>query len=99
MTVIVLATALGLICLVSSTAVLADDSLPPRKPGQWEVTMQLPDMPGGGLKSSECIDAKTDEAMQKKAMSGGERGGETCRQTSLNRSGSRPSTQGPARPV
>jgi hypothetical protein len=61
--------------------------------------MQLPDMPGGGLKSSECIDAKTDEAMQKKAMSGGERGGETCRQTSLNRSGSRPSTQGPARPV
>ena len=87
MTVIVRATALGLACLLSSTVVLADDSLPHRKPGLWEVTMQMPDMPGGGLKSSECIDEKTDETMQKKAMSGGERGGETCRQTSLKRSG------------
>ena len=61
MTVIVRATALGLTCLLSSTVVLADDSLPHRKPGLWEVTMQMPDMPsmpggGGGLKSSECID-------------------------------------------
>jgi hypothetical protein len=94
MNVIARATALGLICVLSSTVVLADDSLPHRKPGLWEVTMQMPDMPsmpgmpgGGGLKSSECIDAKTDEAMQKKAMSGGERGGETCRQSSLKRSG------------
>jgi hypothetical protein len=88
MNVIARATALGLTCLLSSPVVLADDSLPHRKPGLWEVTMQLPDMPGGGaLKSSECIDEKTDEAMQKKAMSGGERGGETCRQTGLKRSG------------
>jgi len=90
MTVIVRATALGLTCLLSSTLVQADDSLPHRKPGLWEVTMQMPDLPsmsGGGLKSSECIDEKTDEAMQKKAMSGGEHGGETCRQTSLKRSG------------
>ena len=92
MTVIVRATALSLTCLLSSTVVLADDSLPHRRPGLWEVTMQMPDMPsmpggGGGLNSSECIDEKTDEAMQKKAMSGGERGGETCRQTSLKRSG------------
>jgi hypothetical protein len=91
MTVIVRATALCLTCLLSSPWVLADDSLPHRKPGLWEVTMQMPDMPsvagGGGLKSSECIDEKTDEAMQKKAMSGGERGGETCRQGSLKRSG------------
>jgi hypothetical protein len=87
MTVIVRAAALGLTCFLSSTVVLADDSLPHRKPGLWEVTMQMPSMPGGGLKSSECIDEKTDEAMQKKAMSGGERGGETCRQTSLKRSG------------
>jgi hypothetical protein len=94
MTVIVRATALGLTCLLSSTVVLADDSLPHRKPGLWEVTMQMPGMPdmpgmpgGGGLKSSECIDEKTDEAMQKKAMSGGGRDGETCRQTSLKRSG------------
>ena len=90
MTVIVRATALGLSCLLSSNTVLADDSLPHRKPGLWEMTMQMPDMPsmpGGGLTSSQCIDEKTDEAMQKKAMSGGERGGETCRQTSLKRSG------------
>ena len=88
MTVIVRATALGLSCLLSSNAVLADDSLPHRKPGAWEVTMQMPGMPGGGgLKSSECIDEKTDEAMQKKAMSGGERDGQTCRQSSLKRSG------------
>ena len=87
MTVIVRFAALGLTCLLSSTVVLADDSLPHRKPGLWELTMQMPGMPGGGLKSSECIDEKTDEAMQKKAMSGGERGGETCRQTSLKRSG------------
>ena len=87
MSVIVRAVALGLTCLLSSSCVLADDSLPRRKPGLWEVTMQMPDMPGGGLKSSECMDEKTDEALQKKAMSGGERGGETCRQTSLKRSG------------
>ena len=87
MTAIARATALGLTCLLSSTVVLADDSLPHRKPGLWEVTMQMPSMPGGGMKSSECIDEKTDEAMQKKAMSGGERGGETCRQTSQKRSG------------
>ena len=90
MTVIVRFAALGLTCLLSSTVVLADDSLPHRKPGLWEMTMQMPDMPsmpGGGLTSSQCIDEKTDEAMQKKAMSGGERGGETCRQTSLKRSG------------
>lgn len=92
MTVIARAAALGLTCLLSSTVVRADDSLPHRRPGLWEVTMQMPDMPGmpgggGGLKSSECIDEKTDEALQKKAMSGGERGGETCRQTSLKRSG------------
>ena len=90
MTVIVRASALGLTCLLSSSVVLADDSLPHRKPGLWEMTMQMPDMPsmpGGGLTSSQCIDEKTDEAMQKKAMSGGERGGQTCRQTSLKRSG------------
>jgi hypothetical protein len=92
MTVIVRATALCLTCLLSRNVALADDSLSIRKPGLWEMTMQMPDMPGmpgggGGLKSSECIDEKTDEAMQKKAMSGGERGGETCRQRSLKRSG------------
>jgi hypothetical protein len=80
--------ALGLTGLLATTPVLADDSLPRRKSGLWEMTMQMPDMPGGGgMKSSQCIDEKTDEAMQKKAMSGGERGGETCRQTSLKRSG------------
>ena len=87
MTAILRATALGLTCLLSSTAVLADDSLPRRKPGLWETTMQMPGMPGGGMKSSQCIDEKTDEAMQKKAMSGGERGEQNCRQTSLKRSG------------
>ena len=35
MTVIVRAAALGLTCLLSSTVVLADDSLPHRKPGLW----------------------------------------------------------------
>jgi hypothetical protein len=87
MTVTARAAALGLTCLLTSTALLADDSLPRRKSGLWEMTMQMPGMPGGGVKSSECIDEKTDEALQKKAMSGGERGGETCRQTSLKRSG------------
>jgi len=88
MTEIMRAAALGLSCLLASTASWADDSLPHRKSGLWETTMQMPGMPGGGgMSSSQCIDEKTDEAMQKKAMSGGERGEQNCRQTSLKRSG------------
>jgi hypothetical protein len=88
MTLITRAAALTLTCLLACTAVWADDSLPRRKPGLWEMTMQMPGMPGGGgLTSSHCIDEKTDEAMQKKAMSGGERGDQNCKQTSLKRSG------------
>lgn len=87
MTLILRASALGLSCLLSSTALLAQDSLPRRKPGLWEVTMQMPGMPGGGMPSSQCVDEKTDEAMQKKALSGGERGEQNCKPASVKRSG------------
>ncbi|EHR72570.1 Protein of unknown function (DUF3617) [Burkholderiales bacterium JOSHI_001] len=64
-------------CLVLATTLfmgplaLAQDAMPKRKPGLWSMTMNMPGMPGGQPMSSQhCIDEKTDEQMQRRAMQG-----------------------------
>lgn len=51
-----------LIALTATSAVAAPDSLPSRKPGLWEVSIQSKGQPE--VKSRQCIDAKTDAQMQ-----------------------------------
>lgn len=69
-----------------STAARADDTLPHRKAGLWEVSMQVAGMPAppGAMSSRHCIDEKTDEAAMRRGLSGSKDG--ECRQTSLRRS-------------
>lgn len=65
-----------------SLPTLAQD-LPKRKPGLWDLTMQMQGMPGGGMKSQQCVDEKTDAEMQRKALSGDDK--MKCTQTSMKR--------------
>ncbi len=51
----------------SATAV-ADLDLPKRKPGLWEIKMEMAGMPRG-MNSSQCIDEKTDAEMLQHALS------------------------------
>lgn len=63
----------------------AQDTMPRRKPGLWEMVMQMEGMSGmPPMKSQQCVDAQSDEAMQRRAMAGGDAKSE-CRQTSLKR--------------
>lgn len=71
------------IVLAAAAAPAAAQDLPKRKPGLWELTMQMQGMPGGGMKSQQCIDEKTDAEMQRKALSGDDK--MKCTQTSMKR--------------
>jgi len=63
----------------------AQEGLPKRKPGLWEMSMQMQGMQGvPQMKSQQCVDAQSDEAMQRRAMAGGD-GMSDCKQTSLKR--------------
>ncbi|MBI5255490.1 MAG: DUF3617 family protein [Burkholderiales bacterium] len=76
----------ALAALGASTA-LADEALPRRKAGMWETQMMMDAKaaPGAGaMKTLQCIDAKTDEEMQRKAMAGNDRKA-NCKQTSMKR--------------
>lgn len=64
------------------TGAMADD-LPARKPGLWEMSMQMAGMPGGGMKSQQCVDARTDAELQRQAMNGDDR--MQCTQTVMRR--------------
>lgn len=46
------------------------EDLPKRKSGLWDFTMQMEGMPAGmpGMKSQHCVDEKSDQEMQRKAM-------------------------------
>lgn len=50
-----------------TTAVLAQD-LPRRKPGLWEVAMELPGRAGTPMTSQQCVDDKTDALAQRRAF-------------------------------
>ena len=66
----------------------AQDKLPKRKAGLWEVTMQSPAQGQGQamppMKTQQCIDDKTDEEMQRKAMSD-PNARMQCKQTAMRR--------------
>jgi hypothetical protein len=46
------------------------DALPQRRSGLWETHMIMAQHPGPGITSQQCIDAQTDEAMQRRVMEG-----------------------------
>ncbi len=74
----------ALAALLGATAARADDTLPKRKPGLWDMAMQMDSMGGQQMKSQQCIDEKTDEAMQRRGMAGRDDKAE-CKQTSLKK--------------
>lgn len=76
--------AVALAALLGAAVAHADDGMPKRKPGLWDLSMQMDTMGGQPMKSQQCIDEKTDEAMQRRGMSGREDKAE-CRQTSLKK--------------
>jgi len=56
--------AIALVALIlSSLSLAAPADVPHRKPGLWEVKMQVPGMPQP-MVSQQCIDEKTDDLMQ-----------------------------------
>lgn len=54
--------------------------LPARKAGLWKMAVSVPGTPAGGGDSDQCIDARTDAALQRKAVQTGP--GE-CTQTAV----------------
>ena len=75
--------ALVLLAVALPLLAQAQDGMPRRKAGLWEMTMQMQGMPGG-MGSRQCIDDKTDEALQRKAMEGGPQS--HCTQSGVKRS-------------
>ena len=47
----------------AASASAAPNDMPNRKPGLWEIKMQIPDMPQA-MSSQHCIDEKTDNLLQ-----------------------------------
>jgi Protein of unknown function (DUF3617) len=81
------------VCLVLATSLfmgplaLAQDSLPKRRPGLWSLTMNMAGAPGGQpMNSRQCIDEKTDEQMQRRALQG--EAGSSCTQTGMKKTAS-----------
>lgn len=73
-----------LVALTACAALTAQaQDMPARKPGLWSLTMQMQGMPGGGTNTQQCVDAKSDAEMQRKAMAGDPR--QRCTQKSLTR--------------
>lgn len=70
------------LCACATLAVQAQD-MPARKPGLWSLSMQMEGMPGGGTNTQQCVDAKSDAEMQRKAMAGDPR--HRCTQKSVSR--------------
>lgn len=65
---------------------LAQDALPKRKAGLWDIAMQMQGQGGAGMpamKTQQCIDEKSDELMQRKALGGD--GKTDCRQTGIKK--------------
>jgi hypothetical protein len=63
-------------------AAAAQEGLPKRKAGLWEVAMQVQGQGGvPAMNSKQCVDARSDEEMQRKALSGSDLKSQ-CRQLS-----------------
>ena len=70
--------------LAAAPAVVAAQDLPSRKPGLWEVTMQVTNAPSQTVR--QCIDEKTDAQMQRMAQGMGQ---QQCSKNTLTRDGDR----------
>ena len=75
----------ALLCLALLPALAtAQDSMPRRKPGLWETAMQMPGRAGATMTAQHCIDEKTDEQAQRRAL---DQGPDTrCEQRNVRRS-------------
>jgi hypothetical protein len=77
-------------CLVAQAA-QAQDGLPRRKPGLWNITMdsagQAPQgaKAGAPMTAQHCVDEKSDEQMQRRALDGGGGMGMKCQQTAMKK--------------
>lgn len=60
---------LGILLLggLSGASALAQDALPKRKPGLWQVAMQMQGAPGP-MSSTQCVDARSDEEMLRRGF-------------------------------
>lgn len=71
--------------LVGVASPAGAQELPARKPGLWNVSVQMAGMPAA-MGSQHCTDAKTDADLQRKAMAGGP--DQKCTQKSFKRTAS-----------
>lgn len=70
--------------LSSSTFAAATD-MPHRKPGLWEMKMQVPGMPQA-MTSQQCIDEKTDDLMQQQGQAQAE---QQCSKNTMRKEGNK----------
>lgn len=65
-----LARAIGtvLIGTLAATMVNAQDGMPRRKPGLWEMAMEVPGRAGAAMKSQHCVDARSEEQARQRAL-------------------------------
>jgi hypothetical protein len=47
---------------------VAQDGMPRRKSGLWEVAMEMPGRTGATMKSQHCVDERSDEQVQRRAL-------------------------------
>lgn len=69
----------GIVISTFTTQAFATE-MPKRKSGLWETTMSSAQMAGRNVKSQQCVDAKTDADMLKKAMSNADATSTNCTQ-------------------
>jgi len=74
---------LALLTLSFAANIAAANDMPARKPGLWEIKMQIPNMPQPML-SQHCIDEKTDNLLQQQ---GEKQARQQCSKNSMSKQG------------
>lgn len=69
--------------LLAAPCLVVAQDLPQRKAGLWEISMQMPGMPAGSTTTQQCVDAKSDAEMQRKALAGDPR--QQCKPAAVKR--------------
>lgn len=72
-----------LLCGLNGASAWAQDALPKRKPGLWQVAMQMQGAPGP-MSTTQCVDAKSDEELQRRGFSDANA---QCKPPTVKRSG------------
>lgn len=57
-----------LAALAGCASSIAADGMPTRKPGLWQVSMELPGRAGATMTSQHCVDERSDEKSQRRAL-------------------------------